>query len=488
MKLLQDILYQTRIKQVLGSTNMAIESLVFDSRKVTSFCLFIAVRGTKVDGHNFINQAVEQGAIAVVCEDLPDTIKEGVTYVKVENAQAALGVMASNFYDNPSAELKLVGITGTNGKTTCATMLYKLFQLLGKKVGLLSTVENRIQNEVIPATHTTPDAVGLNEMLRKMVDAGCSHVFMEVSSHALHQHRVNGITFAGGVYTNISHDHLDYHHTFDAYIAAKKMLFDMLPREAFALVNLDDRQGPTMFQNCKAVHQKTFALKSMADFKAKVIENQFAGLHLNVDGLDLYAKLVGRFNAYNLLTVYGTALLLGREKMEVLTALSNINPVAGRFEYVISPDKITAIIDYAHTPDALQNVLKTIEDIRTKNEQVITVVGCGGDRDKTKRPEMARIACKYSNRVIFTSDNPRSENPDSIIEEMKAGVEPIDYKKTNTIVNRKEAIRMACSIAESGDIILIAGKGHEKYQEINGERLPFDDLAIVTDTFKTLNI
>jgi UDP-N-acetylmuramoyl-L-alanyl-D-glutamate--2,6-diaminopimelate ligase len=487
MKLLQDILYQTRIKQVIGNTNVAVESIVFDSRQVTGFSLFVAIRGTRMDGHEYIAQATAQGAIAVVCEELPETLKEGITYVKVENAHASLGVMASNFYDNPSGDLKLVGITGTNGKTTCATMLYKLFRLLGKKVGLISTVENRIHNDVVPATHTTPDAVSLNGLLRQMADAGCTYVFMEVSSHALHQHRVSGITFAGGVYTNISHDHLDYHKTFDAYIGAKKMLFDMLPKDAFALVNLDDRQGPTMLQNCKAATQKTFALKSMADFKARVVENQFAGLHITIDGMDLYAKLVGRFNAYNLLTAYATAILLGREQMEVLTALSSVPPVAGRFEYVISPDNVTAIVDYAHTPDALQNVLKTIEDIRTRNEEVITVIGCGGDRDRTKRPEMARIACKYSNRVIFTSDNPRSEDPQSIIDEMKKGVEPIDYKKTNTIVNRAEAIRMACSIAKSGDILLIAGKGHEKYQEINGERFPFDDLAVINETFKTFN-
>jgi len=486
MKLLQDILYQTSIKEVSGSTNLAVESIVFDSRKVTGFCLFVAIRGTLSDGHGYISQAVEQGALAVVCEEFPETKKAGITYVKVADAHAALGVMASNFYDNPSTELKLVGITGTNGKTTCATMLYRMFRLFGKKAGLISTVENRIHSEVEPATHTTPDAVSLNLLLRKMVSAGCSYCFMEVSSHALHQQRVSGITFAGAIYTNISHDHLDYHKTFDAYIGAKKMLFDMLPKDAFALINLDDRQAETMLQNCKAKTQKTYALKSMADFRAKIIENQFAGLHLSIDGQDLYARLVGRFNAYNILSVYGAAILLNRDKMEVLTALSNINPVAGRFEYVISPDKVTAIVDYAHTPDALQNVLKTIEDIRTRNEQVITVLGCGGDRDKTKRPEMARIACKYSSRVIFTSDNPRSEEPEAIIADMKAGVEPIDYKKTNTIVNRQEAIRMACSIASPGDILLIAGKGHEKYQEIKGEKFPFDDLAIVADAFNTL--
>jgi len=487
MKLLQDILYQVRIKQVTGTTQMAIERIAFDSREVTNFSLFVAIEGTQVDGHNYIEQSVESGAIAVVCEKMPEKRNRDVTYIEVDDAQDALGKMAANFYDDPSSEIELVGITGTNGKTTCATILYRLFKLLGKKAGLISTVENRIHNQVVKATHTTPDALMLNSLLRDMVDQGCSHCFMEVSSHALHQKRVSGTSFAGAVFTNITHEHLDYHKTFDDYIGAKKLLFDGLSGDAFALVNLDDKHGATMLQNCKAKTQKTFALKAMADFKAKVIENQFTGLHLHVDGFDLYTKLVGRFNAYNILTAYATALLLGREQMEVLTALSNINPVAGRFEYVMSPDGIAAIIDYAHTPDALKNVLKTVADIRTKNETVITVVGCGGNRDTTKRPQMARIACKYSDRVILTSDNPRFEDPDKIIEDMMTGVEPQDHKKVNQIANRREAIKMACSIGRSGDIILIAGKGHETYQEIKGERQPFDDLAIVKDTFKILN-
>ncbi|HKL03173.1 MAG TPA: UDP-N-acetylmuramoyl-L-alanyl-D-glutamate--2,6-diaminopimelate ligase [Cryomorphaceae bacterium] len=487
MKLLQDILYQVRIKQVTGTTQMAIERIAFDSREVTNFSLFVAIEGTQVDGHNYIEQSVESGAIAVVCEKMPEKRNGDVTYIEVDDAQDALGKMAANFYNDPSSEIELVGITGTNGKTTCATILYRLFKLLGKKAGLISTVENRIHNQVVKATHTTPDALMLNSLLRDMVDQGCSHCFMEVSSHALHQKRVSGTSFAGAVFTNITHEHLDYHKTFDDYIGAKKLLFDGLSGDAFALVNLDDKHGATMLQNCKAKTQKTFALKAMADFKAKVIENQFTGLHLHVDGFDLYTKLVGRFNAYNILTAYATALLLGREQMEVLTALSNINPVAGRFEYVMSPDGIAAIIDYAHTPDALKNVLKTVADIRTKNETVITVVGCGGNRDTTKRPQMARIACKYSDRVILTSDNPRFEDPDKIIEDMMTGVEPQDHKKVNQIANRREAIKMACSIGRSGDIILIAGKGHETYQEIKGERQPFDDLAIVKDTFKILN-
>ncbi|MCZ4408001.1 UDP-N-acetylmuramoyl-L-alanyl-D-glutamate--2,6-diaminopimelate ligase [Cryomorphaceae bacterium 1068] len=486
MKLLKDILYQSRIKHVKGTTNVAVEAVVFDSRKVVGFSLFVAVRGDQADGHLFIDKAIELGAVAIVCEELPEELREEITYVQVENSREALGHLAANFFDNPSGELKLVGITGTNGKTTTATMLYRLFKLLGKKVGLISTVENRIQNEVIGATHTTPDPVQLNELLRRMVDAKCGYCFMEVSSHALHQHRVAGIEFAGGVFTNISRDHLDYHKTFDEYIAAKKLLFDMLPSPAFALVNLDDRQGEIMLQNCKAGDQKTYALKAMADFKAKVIENLFSGLHVNLDGMDLYSKLVGRFNAYNILCVYGAARLLGEDKMDVLTALSNINPVAGRFELIKSTEGVSAIVDYAHTPDALENILATVTEIRTHNEQVITVVGCGGNRDKGKRPEMASIACKYSDRVILTSDNPRDEDPQSIVNDMKVGVDPVDFKKTNTILDRAEAIRMACGLAQANDIVLIAGKGHEKYQEIKGERFPFDDLATVMESFKEL--
>jgi UDP-N-acetylmuramoyl-L-alanyl-D-glutamate--2,6-diaminopimelate ligase len=486
MKLLKDILYQSRIKQVKGSTHVAIESLAFDSRKVVGFSLFVAVRGELADGHEYIDKAIESGAVAVLCEEFPAELKEEITYIQVENSREALGYLAANFYDNPSNELKLVGVTGTNGKTTTATMLYRLFKLLGKKVGLISTVENRIQNEVIPASHTTPDPIQLNALLRKMVESKCGYCFMEVSSHALHQHRVTGIQFAGGVFTNISRDHLDYHKTFDAYIAAKKLLFDMLPSSAFALVNLDDRQGEIMLQNCKATEQKTYALKAMADYRAKVVENLFSGLHINLDGMDLYSKLVGRFNAYNILCAYGVAHLLGEDKMDILTALSNINPVAGRFELVKSVEGISAIVDYAHTPDALENILTTIADIRTQNEQVITVVGCGGNRDKGKRPEMAAIACKYSDRVILTSDNPRDEDPQQIVNDMKAGVDPVDNKKVNVILDRAEAIRMAVSLGKADDILLVAGKGHEKYQEIKGQKLPFDDLAILTESFKEL--
>jgi len=486
MKLLKDILYQSRINQVIGATDVEIESVVFDSRKVVDHSVFVAIDGDLADGHKFISQAISSGATAIVCERLPEDNQEGITYVQVENSREALGYMAANFFDNPSLEIKLVGITGTNGKTTTATMLYRLFSLLEKRVGLLSTVENRIRDEVVKATHTTPNPVELNRLLREMVDKNCQYCFMEVSSHALDQHRVAGIKFAGAVFTNISRDHLDYHHTFGDYISAKKMLFDMLPLSAFALVNLDDKQGVVMLQNCKAKEQRTFALKAMADFRAKVIENLLSGLHVNLDGLDLYSKLVGKFNAYNLLSVYAVATLLGEDKIDVLTALSNVNPVAGRFELVKSMDGVSAIVDYAHTPDALENILSTITEIRTKNEQVLTVVGCGGNRDKGKRPEMAAIACKYSDRVILTSDNPRNEDPQEIVNDMKEGVDPVDYKKTNTILDRAEAIRMACSLAQAEDIILIAGKGHEKYQEIKGERFPFDDLDMIKESFKEM--
>jgi len=486
VKLLKDILYRSRIQHVSGTTNIAVESVVFDSRKVSGFSLFVAVRGELADGHDYIDQAISSGAVAIICEEIPEETQEGITYIKVDNSREALGHLASNFYDNPSSEIKLVGVTGTNGKTTTATMLYRLFKLLGKKTGLISTVENRIHNEVIGATHTTPDPVLLNELLRKMVDAKCTHCFMEVSSHALHQHRVSGIEFTGGIFTNISRDHLDYHGTFDKYIAAKKMLFDMLPERAFALVNLDDRQGETMLQNCRAKTQKTYALKAMADYKAKIMENLFSGLHLSIDGMDLYSKLVGSFNAYNILSVYAAAGLLGQEKLDVLTGLSNINPVPGRFEHVKSADGINAIVDYAHTPDALDNVLSTIADIRISGNQVITVVGCGGNRDKGKRPEMAAIACKYSDRVILTSDNPRDEEPQAIVDDMKKGINPVDFKKVNTILDRAEAIRMACSLASEGDIVLVAGKGHEKYQEIKGKRLEFDDMATIHESFKQL--
>ncbi|MDF1676138.1 MAG: UDP-N-acetylmuramoyl-L-alanyl-D-glutamate--2,6-diaminopimelate ligase [Vicingaceae bacterium] len=477
-KLLKDILYKTGIEELVGNTNIAIDKICFDSREVEDASLFVAVVGTATDGHQYINQTIEKGAVAIVCEHFPEQLHDGITYVKVKDSAAALGIIAANFYDNPSNELKLVGITGTNGKTTTATLLHELFVQLGYQVGLLSTVVNKIGNDAIPSTHTTPNAVELNKLLRKMVEAGCDYCFMEVSSHAIHQHRVTGVAFSGAVFTNITHDHLDYHKTFDEYIKAKKMFFDMLPENAFALVNKDDKNGMVMLQNTKA-KPYTFALKSAADFTARILESGFSGMMLHIDKNEVWTKLIGGFNVYNLLSIYAVAVLLEQDKLNTLTAISNLNAVEGRFQYIKSQDNISGIVDYAHTPDALKNVLGTISEIRTNNETVITVVGCGGDRDKAKRPLMAQIACEYSNKVILTSDNPRTENPEHIINDMKAGVEPQHYKKVLSITNREEAIKTACMLAESNDIILVAGKGHEKYQEINGEKFPFDDLEIL---------
>jgi UDP-N-acetylmuramoyl-L-alanyl-D-glutamate--2,6-diaminopimelate ligase len=482
MKLLKDILYKTGIEEVVGSTQMAIEKICFDSREVETFSLFIAISGTQVDGHQFIDKAIKDGAIAVVCEKLPENIEEKITYVRVQNSALAMGVIAANFFDNPSLEIKLVGITGTNGKTTTATLLHDLFTGLGYKTGLLSTVVNKIGKEEIQSTHTTPDAIQLNALLRKMITQGCEYCFMEVSSHAIHQHRIAGVDFKGAVFTNITHDHLDYHKTFSEYIKAKKMFFDNLSDSAFSLVNKDDKNGLVMSQNTKA-NQFGYALKSMADFNCKIIESDFSGMLLNVDGSEVWTKLIGGFNAYNVLAIYATALLLGQEKLKVLTVISQLNSVDGRFQYIKTPGNIAGIVDYAHTPDALKNVLKTINGIRTGNEKVITLVGCGGDRDKEKRPVMAKIACELSDKIILTSDNPRTEDPDTIIKDMRKGIEGIYFKKVLAIVNREEAIKTACSLAEDGDIILVAGKGHEKYQEINGEKFPFDDMQILSETF-----
>ena len=426
------------------------------------------------------------GAKAIVCEKMPDNIISGVTYIEVENSGESLGQIASNFYENPSNKLKLVGVTGTNGKTTTTSLLFELFTNLGYKVGLISTVVYRIGEKEIKATHTTPDAIRLNELFAQMVEEKCDFCFMEVSSHAIHQGRINGIDFTGGVFTNITHDHLDYHKTFKEYIDVKKKFFDGLSSDAFAITNLDDKNGMVMMQNTKA-EVLTLAIKGDADFKAKIIENQFTGLQLKINDKDLWVKLIGDFNAYNILSVYAVALQLLEDELEVLTQISALNNVEGRFEYMRTTKNIVAIVDYAHTPDALKNVLKTIANIRTGNEKVITVVGCGGDRDKTKRSIMANIACKLSDKVILTSDNPRTENPVTILEEMQKGVEPIDYKKTITITDRKEAIKTASALAEENDIILVAGKGHENYQEINGERFPFDDLEILTETLKILD-
>ncbi|MDZ4824466.1 MAG: UDP-N-acetylmuramoyl-L-alanyl-D-glutamate--2,6-diaminopimelate ligase [Flavobacteriales bacterium] len=460
MKLLKDILYRAGISNVIGSTHIAVEHIAMDSRQVKTFTAFVAVRGVAADGHDFIEQAIDNGAIAIICEKIPASQREGVTYVEVPNSAEALGYIASNFFDNPSENIKVVGVTGTNGKTTTATLLYCLARAMGFKAGLLSTVVNRVDTLTLNATHTTPDAISINRIMSEMVEAGCEFCFMEVSSHALHQHRTTGLRFAGALFTNITHDHLDYHKTFNEYIKTKKILFDTLPSSSFALVNNDDRNGDVMLQNCKA-GKKTFALQSMADYKAKVVENSFAGLHLMLDGHDIYTKLIGAFNAYNLLGVYAVAVELGLNKLEVLTSLSTLEAPEGRFQYIKTKDEITAVIDYAHSPDALKNVLNTIREIRGGNEKVITVVGCGGDRDKEKRPVMARIAADMSDRVVLTSDNPRSEEPDEILAQMKSGLDSVQSKKTIAVSDRREAIKLACTLAQQGDIILIAGKGHE---------------------------
>ncbi|MCE3258566.1 MAG: UDP-N-acetylmuramoylalanyl-D-glutamate--2,6-diaminopimelate ligase [Bacteroidetes bacterium] len=487
MKLLSDILYKVKLEEIIGSTHMAISSVTFDSRKVRKDSLFVATTGTSVDGHSYIEKAVENGAIAIVCERMPEQKNDAVTYVKVTDSSLALGIMACNYHDNPSEKLKLVGVTGTNGKTTTVTLLFNLFKSLGHSVGLLSTVQNKINNVVIPSTHTTPDPLSLNELLNAMVEQGCEYAFMEVSSHATVQNRIAGLQFAGGVFSNITHDHLDYHKTFDEYIRAKKKFFDQLPNTAFALVNRDDKNGLIMTQNTRA-QKYTYGMKSVADFKCKIIENHLNGLLLNLDGVEVWVKLIGTFNAYNVLAVYAVATLLKEDKTNILTALSNLNSVEGRFQYIKSPNGVIGIVDYAHTPDALKNVLETIKDIRTGNEQVITLVGCGGDRDSTKRPVMAAIACEYSTKVILTSDNPRSEDPEEILNQMQKGINPVDAKKTLRITDRREAIKTALSLSNSGDIVLVAGKGHEKYQEIKGVKHPFDDFEILKETIKTLGI
>jgi len=483
MKLLKDILYRAGIEEVVGSTNVAIENICIDSRLAKKFSLFIASKGLETDGHAYISQAIEQGALAIICQELPKELITDVNYIQVKDSRYAAGIIAANFFGNPSDELKLVGITGTNGKTTCATLLYELFIGLGYKVGLISTVRNLINGNEITATHTTPDPISLNRLLAEMVDAGCSHCFMEVSSHALDQHRVAGVSFTGAIFTNITHDHLDYHGTFDHYIKAKKMLFDQLPKEAFALTNSDDRNGDVMVQNTKA-QVITFGLRSMADRKAKILENNLTGLVLNIDGQEVITRLIGSFNAYNILCVYAAAMELKEEKLQVLTTLSNLHSPEGRFQFVKTEHNILGIVDYAHTPDALENVLSTIHELRTGNEKLITLVGCGGDRDRTKRPEMARIAAEGSDKVILTSDNPRSEDPQHIIDEMKTGLDPVTRRKTVSILDRAEAIRTACMLAQPDDIILVAGKGHEKYQEIKGEKFPFDDLQVLTENLK----
>ena len=486
MSKLKDILYKVTIEAVHGSTDLTIAKIEFDSRKVSNNDVFVAIKGSLSDGHQFIDKAISLGASVIVCEDLPATLLENITYVKVQNSNQALSYLAANFYDNPSQKLKLVGITGTNGKTTIASLLYKMFKKAGYKVGLLSTVKIMVDEVEYKATHTTPDSLTINQYLDEMVEVGCEFCFMEVSSHGIHQKRTESLHFEGGVFTNLSHDHLDYHDTFAEYRDVKKSFFDNLPKSAFAITNVDDKNGVVMLQNTVA-RKRTYALKTYADFKAQVLENQLSGLVLKINNDEVWTKLIGSFNAYNLLAIYGVALELGIESNEALRLLSELESVSGRFQFIIAESKITAIVDYAHTPDALENVLKTIEDIRTKNEQLITIVGCGGDRDKTKRPIMANIAASLSEKAIFTADNPRTENPQTIIEEMEAGVEGQNFKKTISILDRKQAIKTACQMANPGDIILIAGKGHETYQEINGVRHDFDDMQIVQELLKQLD-
>lgn len=482
---LKDILYKVSLEAVVGNTDVTINELHFDSRKVGFNDAFVAIRGTVSDGHEFINKAVEQGALAVICEEMPKTIVNGITYVQVKNSQQALAIMADHFYGNPSKNLKLVGVTGTNGKTTVASLLYQLFTKAGFKVGLLSTVQVLVAEEKYPATHTTPDSLTINRYLKLMNDAGVEYCFMEVSSHGIAQHRTSGLHFAGGIFTNLTHEHLDYHKTFAEYRDVKKAFFDNLPSTAFALTNSDDKNGLVMLQNTRA-KKYTYALKSFADYKAQILENDFGGLLLKINEQEVWTKLIGTFNAYNILAIYAASDLLGLKTLESLKYISELQTVSGRFQYFISDEKITAIVDYAHTPDALQNVLDTINGIRTKNEELITVVGCGGDRDRTKRPTMGHIASALSTKVIFTSDNPRTEDPEKIIEEIEAGVEPQNFKKIVSIADRRQAIKTACQLAQKNDIILIAGKGHETYQETNGVRKDFDDLKIVTDFLKEL--
>jgi UDP-N-acetylmuramoyl-L-alanyl-D-glutamate--2,6-diaminopimelate ligase len=483
---LKDILYKVAIEAVKGPTDIAVGSIHFDSRKVEENDLFVAIRGSVSDGHEFIEKAVNLGATAIVCDTFPKIIVTGITYILVRDTNTALAFIAANYYGNPSRNLKLVGITGTNGKTTVASLLYQLFKKAGFKTGLISTVKIMVDDTEYKATHTTPDSITINRYLAEMNEIGAEYCFMEVSSHGIHQKRTEGLQFTGGVFTNLSHDHLDYHATFAEYRDVKKSFFDNLPFSAFALSNVDDKNGMVMLQNTKA-RKLTYALKTYAEYKAQILESQLSGLLLKINENEVWTRLIGTFNAYNLLAIFGTAVELGLEKLEVLRLLSELESVSGRFQFIISDAKITAIVDYAHTPDALENVLKTINDIRTKNEQLITVVGCGGDRDKAKRPMMAHIASSMSNKVILTSDNPRSEDPDDIIADMEKGVEPQNHRKTIAITDRKQAIKVACQLAGPEDIILIAGKGHETYQEIKGVRHDFDDMATVKEILIQLN-
>ncbi len=485
MKKLGQILSANAALEVIGNLDVMVNNLTFDSRQVVKGSCFIAVKGTQSDGHSFIDKAIELGAVAIVCEVLPESKVKGTSYVKVKDTSEVLGIIATSFYDNPSQKIKLIGITGTNGKTTTVTLLYRLFNKLGFKSGLLSTVVNFIGDEEIPATHTTPDAIQLNKLLAQMVEAGCTHCFMEVSSHAIVQNRIAGLKFAGALFSNITHDHLDYHKTFEEYLKAKKRFFDLLPNDAFALINIDDRNGRVMVQNT-AAKVSSYSLRSMANFKCKVIENHFDGMLLNLDSIEVWTRLVGGFNAYNILAIYSAARLLGVERDTVLTELSSMTAVSGRFEHMKSPKGINVVVDYAHTPDALQNVIDTINEIRNPDNKLISVVGAGGNRDKTKRPVMAKVAVEGSGMVVLTSDNPRFEEPEDILKDMKAGIEPSMVGKVLTIVDRKEAIRTAYMLANAGDVVLVAGKGHENYQEIKGVKHHFDDKEVIEEIFKTL--
>ena len=484
--MLKDLLYKVSIRSVSGDTSVAVRDLQTDSRKVSTGSCFIALHGTVSDGHDHIQSAVEKGAVAVICESMPAQLKDNVTYVVVENSALAAGYMSHNYFNEPSLKIKLVGVTGTNGKTTVATLLFKLFSELGYTCGLVSTVQNQIGDQIIEATHTTPDAITLNSLLKQMADAGCTHVFMECSSHAIQQQRIAGLQFASGIFTNITHDHLDYHKTFNEYIRVKKSFFDALPKTAFAISNADDKRGAVMLQNT-AAKKIFYSLRTMADFKGKILENSLSGLHLSVNDVEVHFKMIGEFNAYNLLAVYGTAVCLGEDKINTLQILSSLTGAEGRFDYMISPiQKVVGIVDYAHTPDALLNVLATIKNLRQGTEKIITVVGCGGNRDKTKRPVMAEVACEYSDKVIFTSDNPRNEDPLQILKDIEAGVNVVARKKYITIPDRKEAIKTAVNLSGKDDIVLVAGKGHEKYQEIKGVKYDFDDKRVLKEMFELL--
>lgn len=485
MKTLSQLTANIKNKIVVGNPEVTVSEIIIDSRKVSKGCMFVALKGTQLDGHTFIHTAIAMGASSILCEDLPKNQPENVTFLKVKDASETLGYVASEFYNNPSEKLKLVGITGTNGKTTTVMLLFRLFRNLGYRCGLISTVQNQIDEDIIPSTHTTPDAVSLNQLLAKMAQAGCTHVFMEVSSHAVVQHRITGVSFVGAIFSNITHDHLDFHGTFDNYIKAKKGFFDALPKTAFALINIDDRRGGVMVQNTKA-SIKTYSLETLATVKGRIVSDSIYGLQMEINNHDIHFQLIGTFNAYNLMAIYGAAILLGEDSNEVLVEMSGLRTAPGRFEQIVSiKDRKVGIVDYAHTPDALENVLKTINQIKDGNQQIITVVGCGGNRDATKRPMMAKIACELSDKVILTSDNPRNEDPSEILEQMRKGIPPIDFKKTKIIEDRKEAIFLAVrELAQQGDIILVAGKGHENYQEIRGIKYHFDDKEALAEAFE----